>query len=108
MHVRNVQLNFCEFEEFCFALFLDSGFRFPVSGFLTFLNKATETILTMIIANFRDHSSNKLKGFERIVYDQLYCYYQSGFRTIHSTVTALLEIDKAAIVYKSLHRVAPE
>ena len=40
------------------------------------------------------------KLFERIVYDQLYsylevhdikCKYQSGFRTIHSTVTALLE-----------------
>lgn len=40
------------------------------------------------------------KVFERIVYDQLYAYlkehniickYQSGFRTIHSTVTALLE-----------------
>ena len=38
--------------------------------------------------------------FERIVYDQLYAYleehniickYQSGFRAIHSTVTALLE-----------------
>ena len=38
--------------------------------------------------------------FERIVYDQLFAYltehdiickYQSGFRTIHSTVTALLE-----------------
>ena len=62
----------------------------------------------MIIANFRDLSSNKLKGFESIVYEQLYSYYQSGFRTIHSTVTALLEIDKAAIVYKSLHRLAPE
>ena len=46
-----------------------SGFRFPDSGFLTFLNKAAETILTMIIANFRDLSSNKLKGFERIVHD---------------------------------------
>jgi len=40
------------------------------------------------------------KAFERIVYDQLYAYleehniickYQSGFRAIHSTVTALLE-----------------
>ena len=40
------------------------------------------------------------KIFERIVYDQLYAYleehniickYQSGFRAIHSTVTALLE-----------------
>ena len=40
------------------------------------------------------------KVFERIVYDQLYAYleeyniickYQSGFRAIHSTVTALLE-----------------
>ena len=40
------------------------------------------------------------KVFERIVYDQLYGYlkehdiirkYQSGFRAIHSTVTALLE-----------------
>ena len=40
------------------------------------------------------------KVFERTVYDQLYsylevhdiiCKYQSGFRTIHSTVTALLE-----------------
>jgi hypothetical protein len=40
------------------------------------------------------------KVFERIVYDQLYvyleehniiCKYQSGFRAIHSTVTALLE-----------------
>ena len=40
------------------------------------------------------------KVFERIAYDQLYTYladndfiykYQSGFRTIHSTVTALLE-----------------
>ena len=39
------------------------------------------------------------KVFERIAYDQLYTYladndfiyqYQSGFRTIHSTVTALL------------------
>ena len=74
--MRNVQLNFCEFEELCCALFLDSGFRFPVSGFLTFLNKAAETILTMIIANYRDLSSNKLKGFERIVYDQLYSYLE--------------------------------
>ena len=40
------------------------------------------------------------KVFERIVYDQLYAYleeyniickFQSGFRAIHSTVTALLE-----------------
>ena len=40
------------------------------------------------------------KVFERIVYDQLYAYltehdivckHQSGFRTLHSTVTALLE-----------------
>ena len=40
------------------------------------------------------------KVFERVVYDQLYacleehniiCKYQSGFRAIHSTVTALLE-----------------
>ena len=40
------------------------------------------------------------KVFDRIAYDQLYTYladndftykYQSGFRTIHSTVTALLE-----------------
>ena len=40
------------------------------------------------------------KVFERIVYDQLYAYleehslickYQSGFRSTHSTVTALLE-----------------
>ena len=40
------------------------------------------------------------KIFERIVYDQVYrylteykllCYYQSGFRTLHSTVTALIE-----------------
>ena len=40
------------------------------------------------------------KVFERIIYDQLYAYleehniickYQSGFRAIHSTVTALLE-----------------
>ena len=40
------------------------------------------------------------KVFERIVYDQLYAYlneyniickYQSGFRSVHSTVTALLE-----------------
>ena len=38
--------------------------------------------------------------FERIVYDQVYrylienkllCCYQSGFRTLHSTVTALIE-----------------
>ena len=40
------------------------------------------------------------KVFERVVYDQLYHYltenrilsrYQSGFRSLHSTVTALLE-----------------
>ena len=40
------------------------------------------------------------KVFKRIVYDQLYryltenkllCCYQSGFRTLHSTVTALIE-----------------
>ena len=40
------------------------------------------------------------KVFERIVYDQLYryltenkllCCYKSGFRTLHSTVTALIE-----------------
>ena len=40
------------------------------------------------------------KIFERVVYDQLYHYltencipsrYQSGFRSLHSTVTALLE-----------------
>ena len=40
------------------------------------------------------------KVFERVVYDQLYYYltkncilsrYQSGFRSLHSTVTALLE-----------------
>ena len=40
------------------------------------------------------------KVFERLVYDQLYCYlienklinkYQSGFRSLHSTVTALLD-----------------
>ena len=74
--MRNVKLNFCEFEELCFALFLDCGFRFPDSGFLAFLNKAAEMILTMIIANFRDLSSNKLKGFERIVYDQLYSYLE--------------------------------
>ena len=42
----------------------------------------------------------RAKVFERIVYDQLYAYltehdivckHQSGFRTLHSTVTALLE-----------------
>ena len=27
LHARNVQLDFCVFEELCFALFLDSGFR---------------------------------------------------------------------------------
>ena len=41
-----------------------------------------------------------VKVFKRIVYDQLYryltenkllCCYQSGFRTLHSTVTALIE-----------------
>ena len=40
------------------------------------------------------------KAFERIIYNQLYAYmlehdllseYQSGFRSLHSTVTALLE-----------------
>ena len=40
------------------------------------------------------------KVFERIVYDQVYryltenkllCCYQSGFRTLHSKVTALIE-----------------
>ena len=40
------------------------------------------------------------KVFERIVYDQIYrylteykllCCYQSGLRTLHSTVTALIE-----------------
>jgi len=40
------------------------------------------------------------KGFERIIYDQLYAYlsdnnmittYQSGFRSLHSTATALPE-----------------
>ena len=40
------------------------------------------------------------KGFERIIYDQLYAYlsdnnmtttYQSGFRSLHSTAAALLE-----------------
>ena len=52
--------------------------------------------------NFRPISviSVMAKVFERIVYDQLYAYleehniickYQSGFRAIHSTVTALLE-----------------
>ena len=29
LHARNVQLDFCVFEELCFALFLDSGFRIP-------------------------------------------------------------------------------
>ena len=33
LHARNVPLDFCVFEELCFALFLDSGFRFPDSGF---------------------------------------------------------------------------
>ena len=33
LHARNVQLDFCVFEELCFALFLDSGFRIPDSGF---------------------------------------------------------------------------
>ena len=33
LHARNVQLNFCVFEELCFALFSDSGFRIPHSGF---------------------------------------------------------------------------
>ena len=41
------------------------------------------------------------KVFERIVYDQLYAYlevrdivckYQSGFRTVHSNVTVLIEV----------------
>ena len=58
--------------------------------------------------NRSDPSNNRLisiipvvaKVFERIAYDQLYryltenkllCYYQSGFRTLHSTVTALIE-----------------
>ena len=52
--------------------------------------------------NFRPISviSVMAKVFERIAYDQLYAYleehniickYQSGFRAIHSTVTALLE-----------------
>ena len=27
LHARNVQLDFCVFEELCFALFLDSGFQ---------------------------------------------------------------------------------
>ena len=33
LRARNVQLDFCVFEELCFALFLDSGFRIPDSGF---------------------------------------------------------------------------
>ena len=50
---------------------------------------------------YPNHLSRLLaKVFERIVYDQLYryltenkllCCYQSGFRTLHSTVTALIE-----------------
>ena len=54
------------------------------------------------INNYRPISviSVVAKVFERIVYDQLYAYleehdmickYQSGFRAIHLTVTALLE-----------------
>ena len=47
------------------------------------------------------------KVFERIVYDQLYryltenkllCCYQSGFRTLHSTVTALIEATDSGFV----------
>ena len=55
-----------------------------------FLNKGTEMTLTTIAQS----------QLWPIVYDQLYAYleehdiickYQSGFRAIHSTVTALLE-----------------
>ena len=53
------------------------------------------------------------KVFERVAYDQLYHYltenrilsrYQSGFRSLHSTVTALLEAtDSWAVnVYRGL------
>ena len=63
-----------------------------------FSNKGTEMTLTTIAQSL--WSLLWPTVFERIVYDQLYpyleqhdiiCKYQSGFRAIHSTVTALLE-----------------
>ena len=107
MHVRNVKLNFCEFEELCFALFLDCGFRFPVSGFRIsgFFKQGSRDDPN----DFRDLSSIKLKGFERIVYDQLYYFLEIsvGF-SYYSFNCNGSTWNKAAIVYKSLHGVTPE
>ena len=75
---------------------------FPIIGNVhelpLFSNKGTEMTLTTIAQSL--WSLLWPTVFERIVYDQLYpyleqhdiiCKYQSGFRAIHSTVTALLE-----------------
>ena len=54
-----------------------------------------------------------VKVFERIVYDQLYAYleehdilskHQSGFRAIHSTVTALLEATHSSEYFTIIRR----
>ena len=69
-----------------------------VPKLLQSLNKGTRNEMN----NYRPISviSVMAKAFERMIYNQLYAYmlehdllseYQSGFRSLHSTVTALLE-----------------
>ena len=69
LHARNLQLNFCVFEELCFALLPDSGFpgfpgvpRVPGSGFRVPGSTFRVAVLTLNCFSFGDNYYKQING----------------------------------------------